>query len=122
MSGERALRLLREVHGGLADVNVCNLHMLRPTSETQNCETNKYGAQNGGFDAFEGMQCLIFFATAYASWRIRQCESVTFGGFGGFNLGPTLGFQGGWVPQTKPIPLLVPLDHSTTGGSLSKEA
>ena len=76
---KESLRLLREVYGGfggcqgkapsvcfvkcmavLADVSVCNLHMLRPTSETQNCEKNKCGAQNGGFDAFEGTQCLKF--------------------------------------------------------------
>ena len=44
----------------LADVNVCNLHMLRPTSGSQNCEKNKCGAQNGGLDAFEGTQCLKF--------------------------------------------------------------
>ena len=45
----------------LADVSVCNLHMLRPTSESQNCKkNNKCGAQNGGFDAFEGTQCLKF--------------------------------------------------------------
>ena len=44
----------------LADVSVCNLHMLRPTSETQHCKKNKCGAQNGGFDAFEGTQCLKF--------------------------------------------------------------
>ena len=37
----KALCLLREVHGGLAAVSVCNLHRLRPTSETQNCEKNK---------------------------------------------------------------------------------
>ena len=77
-----SLRLRREVYGGfggfggcqgkapsvcfvkcmavLADVSVCNLHMLRPTSETQNCEKTKCGAQNGGFDAFEGTQCLKF--------------------------------------------------------------
>ena len=36
------------------------------------------------------------FATAHASWRIWQCGGVAFGGFGGFSLGPTLGFQGGW--------------------------
>ena len=77
-----SLRLLHEVYGGFggfggcqgkapsvcfvkcmavsADVSVCNLHMLRPTSETQNCEKNKCRAQNGGFDAFEGTQCLKF--------------------------------------------------------------
>ena len=74
-----SLRLLREVYGGfggcqekapsvcfvkcmavLADVSASNLHMLRPTSEPQNCEKNKCGAQNGGFDAFEGTQCLKF--------------------------------------------------------------
>ena len=83
MTGFReSLRLLREVYGGfdgfggcqgkapsvrfvkcmavLADVSVCNLHMLRPTSETQNCEKNKCEAQNGGFDAFVGTQCLKF--------------------------------------------------------------
>ena len=54
------------------------------------------------------------FATAHASWRIWRCGTVAFGGFGGFTLGPTLGFQGSWVPQAKPItPLLplVPQDH-----------
>ena len=74
-----SFHLLREVHGGfggcqgkapsvcfmkcmavLADVSVCNLHMFLPTSETQNCEKNKCGAQSGGFDAFEGTQCLKF--------------------------------------------------------------
>ena len=74
-----SLRLLREVHGGfdgcrakapsvcfvncmavLADVSVCNLHMLRPPLEKHNCEKNKCRAQNGGFDAFEGTQCLKF--------------------------------------------------------------
>ena len=62
------------------------------------------------------------FSTAHASWRIWRGGSVAFGSFGGFSLGPTLGFQGGWVPQTKPIPLLVPLDPRTTGGSLSQWA
>ena len=62
------------------------------------------------------------FAPARASWRLWGCGSVAFGGFGCFSLGPTLGFQGDWVPQTKPIPLLVPLDPRTTGGSLRKEA
>ena len=61
-------------------------------------------------------------ATTHASWRIWRCGSVAFGGLGGFSLGPTLGLQGGWVPQTKPIALLVPPDPRTTGGSLSKEA
>ena len=61
-------------------------------------------------------------AITHASWRFWRCGNVAFGGFGGFNLGPTLGFQGGWVPQTKPIPLLVSLDPRTTSGSLSKEA
>ena len=74
-----SFRLLRQVHGGfggcegkrpsvcfvkcmavLADVSVCNLHMLRPTSETQNYEKNKCGVQSGGFDAFGGTQCLKF--------------------------------------------------------------
>ena len=54
------VRLLREVHGGFGRCQCCNLHMLRPTSETQNCEKNTCGAQNGGFDAFEGKQCLKF--------------------------------------------------------------
>ena len=130
-----SFRLLREMYGGcggfggcqgkvcfvkcmavLADVSVCNLHMLRPTSETQNCEKNKCRAQNGGFDAFEGTQCLTFLR----SLMLRG--AFGFGGFGGLNLGPTLGCQGGWVPQTKPVPLLVSLDPRTTSGSLSKEA
>ena len=74
-----SLLLLREVNGGLggcqgktpsicfvkcmavlADVSVCNLHMLRPTSETRNCKDNNGGAQNGSFDPFEGTPCLKF--------------------------------------------------------------
>ena len=88
-----SLRLLREVYGGfggwqgkapsvcfvkcmavLADVSVCKLHMLCPTSETQNCQKSKRGAQNGGFDAFEGTQCLKFLR----SLMLRD----TFGGVG----------------------------------------
>ena len=49
----------------LEDVSVYNLRMLRPTSETQNCEKNKCGAQNGGFDAFGGI--FEFFAITHAS-------------------------------------------------------
>ena len=119
-----SLHLLREAYGGfsgfggcqgkapsvcfvkcmavLADVSVCNLHMLRPTSETQNCEKNKCGAQNGGFDAFEGTQCLTFLQSLMlrdafggvgcSIWRFWRFQfNVAFGGFGGFNLGPTLG-------------------------------
>ena len=56
------------------------------------------------------------FAITHASWRFWRCGNVAFGSFGGFNLG------GGWVPQTKPVPLLVPVDPRTTSGSLSKEA
>ena len=37
---------------------------------------------------------LEIFATAHASWHIWRCGSVAFGGFGGFVLGSTLGFQG----------------------------
>ena len=44
---------------------------------------------------------LEFFATAHASRRIWRCGSVAFGGFGGFSLGPTPGFQGGWVVWAK---------------------
>ena len=61
MSRESALRLLREAHGVfLADVSVCKLHMLRPTSETPNCEKNKCRVQNDGFGPFQGTQCLKF--------------------------------------------------------------
>ena len=82
-----SLCLLGEVHGGfggcqgkapfvcfmkciavLADVSVCNLHMLRPTSETQNCEKNKCGAQSGGKE-----RKVEIVATAHALWRIWQC-------------------------------------------------
>ena len=113
MSGESALRLLVKCMAVLADVSVCDLHMVRPTPETQNSEKNKSGAQNGGFDAFGGRQCLKFcnrscFVAHLAVW---ECSIWR---FWRFQLGPTLGFQGGWVPQTKPIPLLVPLDPRTT--------
>ena len=57
----------------LADVSVCNLHMLRPTSETQNYEKkNKCGAQNAGFHVFEGTQC----------WKFLQ-QVMLRGAFGG---------------------------------------
>ena len=54
---ESALRLLREVHAVLADVRVCNFHI---DIRDPKLQKNKCGTQDGGFDTSEGMQCLKF--------------------------------------------------------------
>ena len=83
---------------------------------------NKCGAQNGGFDAFEGTQCLKFLRPLMLRGALDGVGMQHLAVLAVSILAPHWDFREVGVPQNKPIPLLVPLEPRTTSGNPSKEA